>query len=280
GLVVARNRFQNAFAQIDVQLKRRYDLIPNLIECVKGYMAHERETLDAVIKARRSAMAAEQKVAANPSDPAAMKELNQAEAQPGRPPGKALCPVRGFPGPKGKPKHANPEGGADPAREQDRLRPAGVQRRRHRLQQPPPDLPGRHGGRHVRLHSGGAARSRPGRARSARYVLQVTWNSELHLISQSHAPGFMFPKWRAKWPPISFGSRIRPGAGPSSWWSISSWRSWFWSFWCTGCCSCSAGMAPARQCPGGSRSCSCTLQRGWALWSAAPAHSKWPNWLP
>src|SRR5262245_30679192 len=73
GLVVARNRFKNAFAQIDVQLKRRYDLIPNLIECVKGYMAHERETLEAVIKARNSAMAAEKKAAANPSDPAAMK---------------------------------------------------------------------------------------------------------------------------------------------------------------------------------------------------------------
>ena len=76
GLVVAANRFKNAFAQIDVQLKRRYELIPNLVEAVKGYMAHERETLDAVIKARNSAMAAEQKVAANPSDPAAIRELN------------------------------------------------------------------------------------------------------------------------------------------------------------------------------------------------------------
>ena len=83
GLVVARNRFKNAFAQIDVQLKRRYDLIPNLIETVKGYMAHERETFDAVIRARNSAMAAEQKVAANPSDSAAMKEHNQAESQLG-----------------------------------------------------------------------------------------------------------------------------------------------------------------------------------------------------
>ena len=83
GLVVARIRFENAFSQIDLQLKRRYDLIPNLIECVKGYMAHERETLDAVIKARKGAMAAEQKVAANPSDPAAVKELNQAEVQLG-----------------------------------------------------------------------------------------------------------------------------------------------------------------------------------------------------
>ncbi len=83
GLVVAANRFKNAFAQIDVQLKRRYDLIPNLVEAVKGYMAHERETLDAVIKARNSAMAAEQKVAANPSDPVAVREHNQAEAQLG-----------------------------------------------------------------------------------------------------------------------------------------------------------------------------------------------------
>lgn len=81
GLVVARNRFKNAFAQIDVQLKRRYDLIPNLIEAVKGYMAHERETLDAVIQARNSAMTAEQKVAANPADPAAIKELNRTEGQ-------------------------------------------------------------------------------------------------------------------------------------------------------------------------------------------------------
>ena len=82
-LVVAGNRFKNAFAQIDVQLKRRYELIPNLVEAVKGYMGHERETLDAVIKARNSAMAAEQKVASNPSDPAAVRELNQAEAQLG-----------------------------------------------------------------------------------------------------------------------------------------------------------------------------------------------------
>jgi LemA protein len=81
GLVVARNRFKNAFAQIDVQLKRRYDLIPNLIEAVKGYMVHERETLDAVIQARNSAMTAEQKVAANPADPAAIKELNRTEGQ-------------------------------------------------------------------------------------------------------------------------------------------------------------------------------------------------------
>ena len=83
GLVVSRNRFKNAFAQIDVQLKRRYDLIPNLVEAVKGYMAHERETLDAVIKARNSAFAAAQKVAADPGNAGAVKELNQAESQLG-----------------------------------------------------------------------------------------------------------------------------------------------------------------------------------------------------
>src|SRR5215470_10312918 len=83
GLVVSRNRYKNAFAQIDVQLKRRYDLIPNLIECVKGYMSHEKGTLEAVVAARTNAFAASQKAAANPGDPAAMKELAQAEAQLG-----------------------------------------------------------------------------------------------------------------------------------------------------------------------------------------------------
>ena len=83
GLVVSRNRFKNAFAQIDVQLKRRYDLVPNLVEAVKGYMAHERETLEAVIKARNSAFAAAQKVAADPGNAGAVKELNQAESQLG-----------------------------------------------------------------------------------------------------------------------------------------------------------------------------------------------------
>ena len=83
GLVVSCYRFKNAFAQIDVQLKRRYDLIPNLVEAVKGYMGHERETLEAVIKARNSAFAAAQKVAADPGNAGAMKELNQAESQLG-----------------------------------------------------------------------------------------------------------------------------------------------------------------------------------------------------
>ncbi len=79
GLVALRNRFKNAFAQIDVQLKRRYDLIPNLVEIAKGYMKHERETLEAVIQARNQAQSAAQAAAANPGSPGAMQQLGAAE---------------------------------------------------------------------------------------------------------------------------------------------------------------------------------------------------------
>ena len=83
GLVARRNRFKNAYGQIDVQLKRRYDLIPNLVEAVKGYMAHERATLEAVISARNQAANAGVKAAANPGDPEAMKTLMVAESSLG-----------------------------------------------------------------------------------------------------------------------------------------------------------------------------------------------------
>jgi LemA protein len=78
-LVALRNRFKNAFAQIDVQLKRRYDLIPNLVETAKGYLKHERETLEAVIKARNLAASAAQAAAANPASGGTMKSLISAE---------------------------------------------------------------------------------------------------------------------------------------------------------------------------------------------------------
>jgi len=78
-LVALRNRFKNAFAQIDVQLKRRYDLIPNLVEIAKSYMEHERETLEAVIQARNQAQQAEKQAANQPDDPNAMKNLMGAE---------------------------------------------------------------------------------------------------------------------------------------------------------------------------------------------------------
>jgi LemA protein len=80
GLVAARNRFKNAFAQIDVQLKRRYDLIPNLVETAKGYLKHERGTLEAVIAARTGAQSANLRAAANPADADAMKQMIAAEA--------------------------------------------------------------------------------------------------------------------------------------------------------------------------------------------------------
>src|SRR5213082_533418 len=78
-LVSFRNRYKNAYAQIDVQLKRRYDLIPNLVETAKGYLKHERGTLEAVISARNAASAANARAAQSPGDTAAMKELSGAE---------------------------------------------------------------------------------------------------------------------------------------------------------------------------------------------------------
>lgn len=78
-LVAARNRYKNAFAQIDVQLTRRYDLIPNLVEVANKYMSHERETLEAVIQARNGAVNQLKAASSDPSDPDAMKKLSQAE---------------------------------------------------------------------------------------------------------------------------------------------------------------------------------------------------------
>ena len=79
GLVAKRNNYKNAYSQIDVQLKRRYDLIPNLVETVKGYIKHERETLEAVIAARNTALAASKAAAAQPGEPGAMQSLAGAE---------------------------------------------------------------------------------------------------------------------------------------------------------------------------------------------------------
>ncbi len=80
-LVSGRNGYKNAFAQIDVQLTRRHDLIPNLVETAKGYIKHERETLEAVIAARNSAVSGLKRAAANPGDPASVQQLAGAEAQ-------------------------------------------------------------------------------------------------------------------------------------------------------------------------------------------------------
>ncbi len=78
-LVTLRNRFKNAFAQIDVQLRRRHDLIPNLVETAKGYMQHERQTLEEVIQARNGAVAGLEQASQDPTDPQKMQQLSQAE---------------------------------------------------------------------------------------------------------------------------------------------------------------------------------------------------------
>jgi len=96
-LVQLRNRYENGFAQIDVQLKRRYDLIPNLVEIAKGYMKHERETLEAVITARNQAYQAGQQAAGSPGDPKAMHALNHAESQLGGALGRLLAISEAYP---------------------------------------------------------------------------------------------------------------------------------------------------------------------------------------
>ena len=96
-LVTKRNRYENAFSQIDVQLKRRHDLIPNLVETAKGYMEHESETLEAVIKARNQAQQAEKKASENPSDPNAMKSLMGAESMLSGALGNLMVTVEDYP---------------------------------------------------------------------------------------------------------------------------------------------------------------------------------------
>ena len=96
-LVVLRNRFRNAFAQIDVQLKRRYDLIPNLVDAVKGYMAHERATLEAVSQARARASLVADAASVRPGDAQAMAALAEAEAALGGALGTLLARVEAYP---------------------------------------------------------------------------------------------------------------------------------------------------------------------------------------
>ena len=96
-LVTLRNRFQNAFSQIEVQLQRRYDLIPNLVETAKGYMSHERETLEAVISARNQAMGAAKTAAADPGGEAAMQGLAGAEGQLGGALGRLFAVMEAYP---------------------------------------------------------------------------------------------------------------------------------------------------------------------------------------
>jgi LemA protein len=125
-LVRLRNVFKNAFAQIDVQLKRRYDLIPNLVETAKGYLKHERETLEAVIAARNSAVSANAGAAALPGDPKSMQALITAESGLTGAAWKAFRPIGILPGPQGQPDHGAAHGGALLDRKQDLVFASGV----------------------------------------------------------------------------------------------------------------------------------------------------------
>lgn len=100
-LVQLRNRFENSYSQIDVQLKRRYDLIPNLVETARGYLKHERETLEAVIAARKQAVSANHKAAEAPSDPAAIQAVIGAESALGGTIGRLFALMENYPDLKG-----------------------------------------------------------------------------------------------------------------------------------------------------------------------------------
>ncbi|KAF1719371.1 LemA family protein [Pseudoxanthomonas wuyuanensis] len=97
GLITARNAFKNAFAQIDVQLQRRFDLIPNLVETAKAYMSHERQTLEAVVAARSAAQSGLAAAKANPGDPAAMAQLAAAQGQLNAGLGRLLAIAEAYP---------------------------------------------------------------------------------------------------------------------------------------------------------------------------------------
>lgn len=97
GLVAARNRYKNAFAQIDVQLTRRHDLIPNLVETAKRYMQHEKETLEAVVEARGKAVNGLQQASQNPGDPAAIQQLASAEQGLASALGRLMVVVESYP---------------------------------------------------------------------------------------------------------------------------------------------------------------------------------------
>ena len=158
-LVGARNNYKNAFAQIDVQLTRRYDLIPNLVETAKGYMKHERETLEAVIKARNSAVSGLKAAAANPGDARRDGDADRRRKRAGCDARPVVRAGRGLSGSQGQPEHDAAVRGAHVHREQGGVRAPGVQRRRDELQQPARDVSRQRHRRHVQFHARAAARS-------------------------------------------------------------------------------------------------------------------------
>ena len=150
-LVGLRNRFKNAFAQIDVQLKRRYDLIPNLVETAKGYLKHERETLEAVIAARNQAMTAAQKAAANPADAAAMQGLIGAETALAGAMGRLFALAEAYPDLKANQTMLQLMEELTSTENKVAFARQALQRRGHGLQHDARDVPERPGRQPVRL---------------------------------------------------------------------------------------------------------------------------------
>jgi LemA protein len=159
GLVTARNAFRNAFAQIDVQLQRRFDLIPNLVEVAKGYMQHERETLDAVVAARSAAQAGLSAAKFSPGDPAAMAQLAAAQGQLNAGLGRLLAVAEAYPDLKANQNMMQLT--EELASTENKV---AFARCGDGLQQPPRSVPLQPGRRHFQLPRRGAAGD-PGRPR-------------------------------------------------------------------------------------------------------------------
>ena len=172
-LVKLRNGYKNAFAQIDVQLTRRHDLIPNLVETAKAYMAHERGHARSGHRRPQCRGQRAGRRVGQPRRPAMQGPVGRGGRRADRRPRQAVRAGRGVPGPQGEPEHDAAVRGADLDGEPRRLRPPGLQRLGHDLQQQARGVPVQHLRGHVRLHRGGSARDQePGSARgSARSVL-------------------------------------------------------------------------------------------------------------
>ena len=148
-LVTLKNRFENAFSQIEVQLQRRYDLIPNLIETVKGYMAHEKETLEAVIQARNQAQSSLQAASQNPGDASAIAGLAGAEGLLGGALGRIFALSESYPDLKANQNMANLTGRIEQYRKQGGFLTSGFQRCGNCLQYLQTNLPSSDLCRHV-----------------------------------------------------------------------------------------------------------------------------------
>ena len=185
-LITLRNRYKNAFSQIDVQLKRRYNLIPNLVEVAKGYIKHERETLEAVIQARNAAYSAGQQAASNPGNRETMTALGGAEGQlTGA--GPIVRRRRGLSRSESQSEYDGLARGAFLDREQDRLRPPVVQRLGDELQHTARGVPDGDYRLDVQLPRGASVRDRAGcRANGAQGFVQLTMATDF-FDRQDHA---------------------------------------------------------------------------------------------